>query len=53
MSRILVPQSEDFLYWDPEEICRYPQPPGSEDAWFREAEAAGAGARNESREADA
>lgn len=42
MSTVLVPLSEDFLYWDPEEICRYPQPPGPEDAWFDEPEAAGA-----------
>ena len=34
MNLILFPQSEDFLYWDPEEICRYPQPPGTEDACF-------------------
>jgi hypothetical protein len=30
----LIPQSEDFFYWAPEEICNYPVPPGPEDDWF-------------------
>lgn len=42
MNRILIPQSEDFLYWDPEEICRYPQPAGPEDHWFAAPGAEGA-----------
>jgi len=29
----VIPQSEDFFYWAPEEICHYPHP-GPEDAWF-------------------
>lgn len=28
MSARLVPESEDFLYWDPETIGAYPQSPG-------------------------
>ncbi len=27
MTRLLIPESEDFLYWDPETIDRYPEPP--------------------------
>ncbi len=26
MNRLLTPESEDFLYWDPEAIDRYPEP---------------------------
>jgi len=31
--KMLQPLSEDFLYWNPEDICRYPEA-GPEDAWF-------------------
>ncbi len=30
----LQPLSEDFLYWNPEEIYRYPIESGIEDGWF-------------------
>ena len=32
--RALQPITEDFLYWDPDEICAYPQEEGPEDEWF-------------------
>lgn len=32
----LQPLSEDFLYWNPEEICRYPVESGIEDGWFNQ-----------------
>ena len=45
MTPVVLPLSEDFLYWDPEEICRYPQPAGLEDAWFAECDSdSGSGA---------
>ena len=31
---LVKPMSEDFFYWDPEEICDYPNKPGIEDHWF-------------------
>lgn len=31
MSTLLIPESEDFLYWDPETIAWYPNPPESMD----------------------
>lgn len=37
----LIPQSEDFFYWSPEEICHYPVPPGPEDDWFSVRDATG------------
>ncbi len=30
----LQPLSEDFLYWNPEDIYQYPQENGVEDHWF-------------------
>lgn len=30
----LQPLSEDFLYWNPEEIYQHPQNRGPEDQWF-------------------
>lgn len=30
----ITPQSEDFLYWDPEDICNYPIKHGPEDHWI-------------------
>lgn len=32
--RLLQPLSEAFLYWNPEDICQYPQDAGPEDDWF-------------------
>ena len=31
---MLQPLSEDFLYWNPEEIYQSPQDRGPEDVWF-------------------
>ena len=30
----IQPLSEDFLYWNPEEICVYPEVWGIEQTWF-------------------
>jgi len=30
----IQPLSEDFLYWNPEEICTYSQVWGIEQTWF-------------------
>lgn len=32
MNAPLIPESEDFLYWDPEAIGRYPEPPPEGEA---------------------
>ena len=33
---MLQPLTEEFLYWNPEEIYQYPQDAGPEDKWFIE-----------------
>lgn len=30
----VTPMSEDFFYWNPEEICYYPHGRGVEERWF-------------------